>query len=139
MSDILDNMRFHHIGIATKNAAETAKAYAQMGGGKISKVIYDPVQNVNISWLESETKPLIEFLEPVDEKSPVNKILEKNGVTPYHLCFAVESLDEAIKELRREKFVLVSKPAPAPAIDMNRVAFLFHKDTGLIELVEQGL
>lgn len=129
-------MKFHHIGIAVKNGVETSSVYALLGGGKIIDKIFDPVQNVNISWLKSDNRPLLEFLEPVDEKSPVNKILEKNGVTPYHICYEVENINDTIKELRNHKFVLVSKPSVAPALDNHLVAFLFHKETGLIELVE---
>lgn len=81
--------------------------------------------------------PLVELLSPADDKSPVVQILEKNGVTPYHICYSVDDLEEAIKSLRKLRYMVVSKPKPACAIENRRVAFLYHKDMGLIELVEQ--
>lgn len=129
------NFRFHHIGIAVKSIAETATVYELMGG-VMSDVVFDSHQNVSICWITCDGMPTIELLEPVDDKSPVNKILEKNGVTPYHICYEVDDLDLSIMTLRKHKYVIVSRPVEAPAISNHRVAFLFHKDMGLIELVE---
>ena len=82
---MLKSMKFHHIGVAVKDISATAAVYVT-GGYKQSDTIFDPIQNVNICWLTKENMPVVELLEPVDETSPVNKILEKNGVTPYHIC-----------------------------------------------------
>jgi methylmalonyl-CoA/ethylmalonyl-CoA epimerase len=78
----------------------------------------------------------IELLEPVDGQSPVNKILEKNGVAPYHVCYMVEDIEEAILKLKKMKYIVVVSPVEAPAITNSRVAFLFNRDIGLVELVE---
>ena len=80
--------------------------------------------------------PLVELLAPVDETSPVNKTLEKLGVTPYHTCYVVDNIEDAIASLRKMRYVMVSKPAEAVAIKGSRVVFLFNKNVGLIELVE---
>ena len=80
--------------------------------------------------------PTIELLAPVDEKSPVNRTLATSGVTPYHICYETTDIESTVKELRKKQFVCVSKPVPACAIQNKRVAFLYHKDVGLIELVE---
>jgi methylmalonyl-CoA/ethylmalonyl-CoA epimerase len=48
----------------------------------------------------------------------------------------VEGMEEAIKELRKMKYLLLSSPVPAPAISNYKVAFLYNKKVGLIELVE---
>jgi methylmalonyl-CoA/ethylmalonyl-CoA epimerase len=45
-------------------------------------------------------------------------------------------MEEAIKELRKMKYLLLSSPVPAPAISNYKVAFLYNKKVGLIELVE---
>lgn len=76
-------------------------------------------------------------MAPQDEKSPVNKILEKNGVTPYHTCWIVSNIEDAARQLRKQRYVMVSKPADAVAFCGSRVAFFFNKAVGLIELVEE--
>lgn len=133
---MIESMKFHHIGMAVKDIDATASAY-ELGGYRMSEIIFDPIQNVDICWLTKEDEPIIELLAPVDETSPVCKILEKNGVTPYHCCYVVENIENTIKELRQEKYVLTSKPAEAVAFKGARVAFLFNKHVGLIELVEE--
>lgn len=132
---MLDSFKFHHIGVAVKELDATASVYEQ-GGYKRSSSIFDSIQNVNICWLTKEGMPIVELLAPVDEKSPVNKTLEKVGVSPYHCCYVVNNLEDACAELRKQKFIIVSKPAEAVAFCGSRVCFLFNKNVGLIELVE---
>lgn len=133
---MLDFFKFHHIGVATTDIDTTASIYEQ-GGYKRSKSIFDPIQNVNICWLSKEDTPTVELLAPVDEKSPVNKILEKNGVCPYHCCYVVNNIEETVVELKKQRYVVVSRPAEAVAFKESRVCFLFNKNVGLIELVEE--
>ena len=132
---MVDSLRFHHIGVAVFDIEATASVY-ERGGYKRSTIVFDPVQNVNICWLTKENAPIVELLAPVDEKSPINKTLEKNGVTPYHTCYVVESIDEAIDALRKQRYVMVNRPSEAVAFRGSRVCFLFNKSIGLIELVE---
>lgn len=134
-------MKYHHIGIAVFNIEETAPFYIMQGYSK-SQTVYDPIQNVHICFLSYPTgdgskMPLIELIEPVDEKSPVYKILQKNGVSPYHICYEVENISDTITELKREKFIPLSKPVEAVAMSNKKVCFLFNKNIGLIELVEK--
>lgn len=132
---MLPELKFHHIGVAVKNIEATASVYEQ-GGYKRSSSIFDPIQNVNICWLTKDGMPTIELLAPVDEKSPVNNTLDKVGVTPYHCCYIVDDLEKATAKLRKQKYIMVSKPAMAVAFCGSRVCFLFNKNVGLIELVE---
>ena len=131
---MLESFKFHHIGVAVKDIDKTAAMYVG-GGYQKSEPIFDPVQNVTICWLTKAGMPTVELLAPVDETSPVCKILEKNGVTPYHTCYVVEDIEQAIVDLRQQKYVLVSKPVEAVAIHNCKVAFLHHRQVGLIELV----
>ena len=126
---MLNNFRFHHIGVAVKDIVSTATMYVN-GGYKQSDTTFDPVQNVNICWLTKEGMPLLRY------RTKDLYTLLKNGVTPYHTCYTVENIEIAIKDLRAQKYIIVSKPQPAVAINNCKVAFLYHKNTGLIELVE---
>ena len=132
---MLNSFKFHHIGVAVKDLDATASIYEQ-GGYHRSASIFDPIQNVNICWLTKEGMPMVELLAPVDEKSPVNRTLEQVGVSPYHCCYVVETLEDACAEIRKQKYIMVSKPAEAVAFCGSRVCFLFNKNVGLIELVE---
>ncbi len=132
---MLPGFIFHHIGVAVLDIEATANLYVQ-GGYHRSSVIFDPIQNINVCWLTKEGSPTIELLAPVDDKSPVKRILEKNGVTPYHFCYSVDNIESAVKELKGQGYLLISKPVEAVAIRSSRICFLFNKNIGLIELVE---
>ena len=132
---MLKDFKFHHIGVAVKDIEATASVYEQ-GGYRRSVSVFDPIQDVNICWLTKEGMPTVELLAPVDEKSPVNKTLEKVGVSPYHCCYVVDDIEESVAELKKQRYILVSKPAEAVAFCGSRVCFLYNKNVGLIELVE---
>ncbi len=132
----MENIKFHHFGVACRDIDKTAEEYSALGYSK-GETVFDPLQNVNICFLSHPTMPLVELLSPVNENSPVVQILDKNGVTPYHTCYVVDNIEDAIKAFKRRKYVIVSKPKEACAIENRSVAFLYHADIGIIELVEK--
>lgn len=134
---MLNDLIFHHIGIACFEIEKTIDFYLQMGF-IASSITEDPIQDIRICFLEKEGMPKIELLEPIDEKSPTNRILQTQGVTPYHICYETEELQSAVKCLRQQGFVKISKIVPACAINNRKVVFLFKKDVGVIELLEKG-
>ena len=128
-------LTFHHIGIACRDIAKTQAFYLGQGY-TASPIVEDPLQHVRISFLEKEGAPRIELLEPLDDQSPVARTLATSGVSPYHMCYEVQDIEAAVNHLRGQRFLLVNGPVPACAMDDRRIAFLFQKNTGLIELVE---
>ena len=133
---MLPNATFHHTGIAVESIERTASFFVE-AGYKMTNVIFDLKQNVNISFLGKSGSSLLELIEPVDDTSPVRNILNKVGVTAYHFCYEVEDLDESIAQLRQKKFILLVKPVEAVAFNGRKICFLYHKETGLIELLEK--
>lgn len=128
-------LTFHHIGIACRDIAKTQAFYLQMGY-TAAPIVEDPLQHVRISFLEKDGAPRLELLEPLDEKNPVARTLDTVGVSPYHMCYEVQDIEAAIADLRRQRFLLVNGPVPACAMENRRIAFLYQKNNGLIELVE---
>lgn len=132
---MLSDFNFHHIGIAVWNIDQTAQYYIDAGYKKTETII-DKIQNIKICFLIKENMPMLELLAPIDEHSPVNRTLDKMGVSPYHCCYSVDDMNDAIYRLKKKKFVPLIKPVEACAINGKRVCFLFNKTVGLIELVE---
>ena len=126
---------FNHIGVAVFSIAKTAKVYAAAGYTQ-SKTVFDPVQHIHICFLHKADMPTVELLEPVDDKSPVVETLKKNGVTPYHTCYEVANMAEAAATLKQHKFLPLGKAVEAVAFGGRSVQFFYHKDVGLIEIVE---
>ncbi len=128
-------LKFHHIGFAVRDLDATASLY-ENGGYRRSAVVFDPIQHVSVCWLTREGAPIIELLAAADEVSPVNSILDKVGVSPYHCCYVVDRLEDAVEALRKQKYTLVKRAAEAVAFNGSRGWCLCDRNIGLIELVE---
>ena len=133
---MLNNWKFNHIGMAVPEIEGTAAVY-RAAGYRQTDPVYDPIQNVHICFLSKEGMPTVELLAPHDRTSPVQQTLDKMGVTPYHTCYEVDNMEVAVEKLRNMKYIVVRKPEPAIAFKDRRVCFLYNKQVGLIEIVEQ--
>jgi len=129
------NSKLHHIGIACKSIKVTAEFYIQLGY-KLSEIVFDPIQKVNIAFLTKINETCIELIEPFDDNSPINTILKKNGTSPYHLCFEVDNIESAIDDMKLQKFLKIGKVEFASAMNNGKICFMYSKDKGLIELYE---
>lgn len=138
MENVIEEMAsltFHHVGIAVYNFEKVMEFYSLLGYHITSKM-YDPEQNVNVCVIEKENQPRIELLAPYDEKSPINGVLNKNGVSPYHICYETHHLTSTMVKLKKLHFMVVVNPKISNVFANRRVAFFFKKDIGLIEIIE---
>ncbi len=131
---MLHDFKFRHIGVATPSIEKTSKLYLD-AGYSLSETINDPVQNVRIAFLTKMEMPSIELIEPLDNNSPVINIISKSGVTPYHFCYEVNDIEDAIKRLEEIGYNTIAPPVSAVALANKKICFLHHKDGGLIEIV----
>jgi len=132
------NLQFHHIGIATSDLENSISLYENLGYIiQGLRTVIDPIQKVELAFMFRENHPLIELVSPLDDNSPVKSILNKMRTTPYHTCYEIPIIEETIKDLKKQRFILIQKPIPAIAFNNRRIAFLFHKNFGLMELLEK--
>lgn len=131
-------MKIHHVGIAVKSIQKAKEKYEVLGFKVKKEVVTDQERNINILFMiNGEEK--IELIEIADnkKKSPITKFLSgacNNKM--YHTCFETENLRNQIIHLQKQGFIIIEKPAEAPACENRRVCFLFSKETGIIELIE---
>lgn len=135
-NDMLQEAEFHHIGYAVSDIAKTAFFYTSEGWS-ISEIIIDKVQNSKIAFLSKSHQPLIELVSPIDNSSPTCEILKKNGVIPYHICYEVDDIYEAIRIMQKRQFLLLFNPVKAIAFDSRLICYLYNKHVGLIECLNK--
>ena len=132
-------MKLHHVGVVVNSIESGIKRYkAMFGFEQVSEVVDDPVQKVSVVLLsgpEADSVP-VELIAPLSEDSPVSKIL-KGNVRLYHLCFAVENIEEALKNLRNNGAIIISGPVPADLFEGKRIAFVYTPDNYVVELLEK--
>jgi len=105
-------------------------------GAKVSAPEDLPSHGVTTVFVNlSNTK--IELLQPLGQKSPIAKFLEKNpdgGI--HHVCIEVEDVYAAVKSLKTGQQIRVLDPEPKIGAHGKPVVFLHPKDCGgvLVEL-----
>ena len=81
----------------------------------------------------------VELLEAMGSDTPIGKFLEKRGAGMHHVCFEVDSITTAIKELKQDNIQVLSNE-PTMGAEGYKVVFIHPKSTGgvLVELAEKS-
>jgi methylmalonyl-CoA/ethylmalonyl-CoA epimerase len=129
------DMRLHHVGVITKNLADSRDFYTSLGYAA-SAIYVDPVQKARIVLMQKAHEPLVELIEPESPDSPAARWIQRIAVGPYHTCYEVDDLEAMVAFLRRHRLFPVIKSVPAVAFNMRRIVFLWGESSGLLELLE---
>lgn len=127
-------MKVHHIGYAVKRLDKAAELFEGLGyaAGEITE---DEARRVKILFMKNE-HACVELVAPNGEPNSVDGVLNKNGPTPYHICYEVADMEEAVGKLKENGWMVVREAEAAPAIGGASVVFLYNRHIGMIELVE---
>ncbi|HKI88233.1 MAG TPA: methylmalonyl-CoA epimerase [Draconibacterium sp.] len=116
-----------HIGIAVNSLEEAIPYYEKILGLNCYAIEEIADQKVKTAFfMVGQTK--IELLESTDSEGPIGKFLEKKGQGVHHLAFAVDNVDESLKELDEKGVQLIDKKARKGAEGLN-IGFLHPKST----------
>lgn len=126
-----------HIGYAVHDIQKTAHYYVD-GGWCLSGIYEEPVQKAKIAFLVKLGMPTIELVSPLNGDSPVDNVLKHNGVAPYHICYVVDDMMEAVEELYEEGFKPLFMPIQSVAMDNREICYMYHLELGAIELVSRN-
>ena len=120
-----DEAEIDHVGIAVESI-DTALPDAE-------KVV-DGIQDVSVAFVSIHGMTM-ELVEPNSDTSPISNLMSK-GSKLLHICYRVPDIDAAIRKARKHGVHLISQPVPAVAFDNRKIAWLYSKTYGLLELVE---
>jgi methylmalonyl-CoA/ethylmalonyl-CoA epimerase len=116
-----------HIGIAVNSIAEALPFYEKVLGLKCYNIEEVADQKVKTAFfMIGQTK--IELLESTDPEGPVGKFIEKRGEGIHHIAFAVDQLEERLREAEAAGIRLIDT-APRKGAEGLSIAFLHPKST----------
>jgi methylmalonyl-CoA/ethylmalonyl-CoA epimerase len=116
-----------HIGIAVSNLDEAIKYYQEVLGLECYAIEEIADQKVKTAFfMVGQTK--IELLQSTDPEGPIGKFIEKKGVGMHHIAFAVNDVDNALKDAESKGVNLIDKKARKGAEGLN-IGFLHPKST----------
>ena len=138
MSRLSIDLKFHHFGLATRDAEETRRMLTLLGY-ELAEPIFDPLQNVNLIWCEQPSMPAIEVVYPSDTPGPLDSYLAEFPQLVYHLCYVAPDIQIAADEIKSagQRLLTVVAPQPAVLFGGREVAFYLAKGLGLIEILEE--
>jgi len=126
-----------HIGIAVNSIDKDAPFWKHIL--KISHGGTEMVEDQGVTTDIYDTgKGKIELLESMGGDTPIRKFLENRGPGIHHVCFEVEDVTKAIKELKELNIQILSDE-PTIGAEGYKVVFIHPKSTGgvLVELAEK--
>jgi methylmalonyl-CoA/ethylmalonyl-CoA epimerase len=133
----MTTLKVHHYGLATNNLEQSIDTLRSLGY-IVGKITLDPVQRVRVAFASHPQEGMIELIGDIDTKGPTSRIISKTGNGLYHICYEVNNLEETTVILREKGFLLRHAPVPAVACDGRRIAWMYNRYIGLIELLEKS-
>jgi methylmalonyl-CoA/ethylmalonyl-CoA epimerase len=116
-----------HIGIAVNSIANAIPFYEKVLGLKCYNIEEVADQKVKTAFfMIGQTK--IELLESTDPEGPIGKFIEKRGEGIHHIAFAVENIEERLREAEAAGVKLIDTTPRRGAEGMS-IAFLHPKST----------
>lgn len=129
--------KIEHIGIAVKSLEASNLLFEKLFGLPPYKEEEVVSEGVKTSFFMNGPNK-IELLEATNPDSPIAKFIDKKGEGIHHIAFDVYDIEEEIKRLTEEGFVVLNE-VPKKGADNKLVAFLHPKGTNgvLIELCQE--
>ena len=131
--------RLNHVAIAVKDLAAATAVYRDALGAHVTDPLPQPEHGVTVVFITlPNTK--IELLEPLGERSPIAKFLERSpegGI--HHVCYEVDDILAARDRLKVQGVRVLGDGNPKMGAHGKPVLFLHPKDfCGTLVELEQA-
>ncbi len=126
--------KIEHLGLACRSAEAAAKFYSDALG--LPVVSRETLPDMKLQVVKVRAgESVLELLEPLDGEAVISKFLSARGEGVHHVCFEVDDVRAAARELSRKGYAALWEE-PRPGAGGRLVNFLRPKETFgvLIEL-----
>ena len=117
--------KIDHIGVAVQSVEKVKHLFKTLFNLKpeFEEIVTDQkVKVVGFKIGESN----LEFLEPVDETSPISKYLEKRGEGLHHIALNVENIEDILEQFKSHQLQLIYE-RPRTGAEGKKIAFVHPK------------
>jgi len=120
-------LKIDHLGIACRSAEQAAAFYGGVLG--LPVVARETLAEMKLKVVKVRSgETFLELLEPLDGEPVISKFLASRGEGIHHVCFEVDDVREAARELRAKGYQALWEE-PKPGAGGRLVNFLKPKDT----------
>jgi methylmalonyl-CoA epimerase len=114
--------KIDHIGIAVKSLENVKNIMREIY--EIEPDFEELVENQKVKVLGYKIgESNIEFLEPMDDESPISKFIKKRGEGLHHFCLGVENVSELLNKMKTHPVRLIDE-VPRPGAEGKSIAFV---------------
>ena len=125
-----------HFAVTTRNFNSVVQDWILMPGSKLLRGPGENMQQkVKYAFIQLSNGSVVEVLSPLTKDSPITRHVI-NGGGFYHVCFAVDNINNSLQLAKKNGATIIVKPIKDVAFDGRYISFIMHPDHGLIELVE---
>ncbi len=130
----MQELKFHHIGVATKNIEREFATYEKLGYKRDGDVFCDEIQKIRGLFITAPGHPCLELLENVSDDGPLTTVLDK-GIKYYHTAYQVENIDAALEWAVEDLNAIIICPI-TEATYFEKICFLMLRNRAIIEFVQ---
>lgn len=128
----------NHIGYLTGDIEATIKEFEKLGY-VAGEIFNDDTQRTYICFLTKPNELSIELVKPYQDNKTMQKMLAKRGVSPYHICYEVDDVEQEYNHLIQENWTALFKPVAASAFGNKKICYFWNSEIGFIELVNKNI
>jgi methylmalonyl-CoA/ethylmalonyl-CoA epimerase len=126
----MSQMPVAHLGYVVPDMDAAVRRWTEGGAEVVIAPTDDPIQKVTCCLLRTDGAVDIELVAPMTRgDSPVENRLKRGGGLD-HICYFVDSLDEALEREKETGSIVVCEPVYA--VTFNRDIAFVHRRTGLV-------
>lgn len=129
----MDNLKFHHIGVATKSIEKELKQFEKLGYKPVSDIFVDDIQKIKGLFISAPGQPCLELLENATDDGPLSAFLNQ-GIKFYHFAYETNNIEKLVETLAKDvAFVIVPI---TKATYFQKICFLMLRNKMIIEIVQ---
>lgn len=124
-------MKFHHIGVAVKDIDTALKT--MLGTVRNYGKVWDGGQRATLCMTDWNGLAC-----ELVEGEPVDKYIDRVDCdfAPYHVCFEVDNILDAMQMAYKSGYFDITSPMPAPLFDDRIVVFVMNNHGTILEFLE---
>ena len=135
MEKVAENV-LDHIAIAVPKIEPVLEQYSKLFGAEITSPKIVSEQGIRMAYIHFQNVK-IELIEPLNDQSPIAKVLERNPKgAMHHFCALTTDAEESSKKIKNNKMRALGEPAKGH--HGQKMFFMHPSDTSsiLVEIVE---
>lgn len=129
--------KLHHVAVAVESVDAASRFYRDLLGLTVTRTMTLDDRGLKVALIQAGDTE-IELLEPTSADNTVKRFLERRGSGLHHICFQVDDIESAMKELAARGAEFVDDVPREGAVGL--VAFMPPSvaDGVLVELTQVG-